>query len=165
MTSSVIDDPLVDVPCDCWGCLPPSADELRAQVAVAARRLDVAAPDWRSRVDRDALYMASGDRCVLGQVFDSYPAGMTALYGTTYPAEARVFGVWPPLREAWLAELDRVPTDASRDDRDLAVAGTRVTATAARTPLDELRASYVVVSAPVAPGRSALTELLVGSST
>lgn len=175
--------------CPCFNCSPPSPDELRTLVASAARRLDVAAPSWRSRLDRAALDMMSCINCVLGQVFGDYWTGLRALYGLeaafgtlTVPRDAQTFGVYAPLRAAWLAELDRTPTAASdpdgddddddddeggeEADRDLATAGTRVTAAVARRSLDALLARpYVVAPAPPGPGRSALTELLVGAST
>lgn len=104
--------------CGCYACGNATDAVRRALVRRAAARLDVVAPDWRSRVDPTTLDMNSCDRCVLGQVFGSYRVGLSALYGDARKGVADpgsiVFTGWVPV-ELWLEELIRdVPVSAGR---------------------------------------------------
>lgn len=38
-------------------------------------------PDWRTRIDRDQLWMGSFTQCVLGQLFGHFDDGVATLFG------------------------------------------------------------------------------------
>jgi hypothetical protein len=91
----------------------------RVAFYLAVRRLSTAVPAWRDRVDPDRLDMTCADRCVLGQVFGDYGAGLTALENVVLPEfHDRAFAPDFPVAP-WLAELRRYRTSRPVDDRDL----------------------------------------------
>lgn len=102
------------------GVVPPLADEYRPAVARGAgfltRVLD--GPEWRGEIDAKSLSIAHAGRCVLGQLFGSYGAGLLALGLSS--DQARIYGLQLALRhrqtslvipayraldEAWRGEL------------------------------------------------------------
>jgi hypothetical protein len=99
------------------GCGCVSRRAAAAAIRSAARRLDAALPaGWRDRVDRAALDLTDGRRCVLGQLYGDYLVGVTTLYaGNVWPADAVAFTGCVP-RDLWLAELDRDANVAPADD-------------------------------------------------
>lgn len=95
----------------------PSPSLERLAVRAAVRRLDAVRPGWRAAVDRDRLCMTDGYRCVLGQVFGDYVAGLVALGLTTSFLSANGHLADSAFRcdfpvEPWLVELDRDPAVA-----------------------------------------------------
>ena len=48
--------------------------------SMGAKYLDDYMPDWRDRVNEEYLSMASGQSCILGQVFGDYEAGINQIY-------------------------------------------------------------------------------------
>lgn len=82
-----------------------------AIVAEAATRLDARGPaDWFDRIDLDDLDVASVSRCVLGQVYESFSVGMSALYPATEirGRSAMAFGMASAdlFNRAWTAEIN-----------------------------------------------------------
>jgi hypothetical protein len=54
-------------------------EPLRAAVKRGSKVLDAAQPDWRTRIDLDALDVRICGMCVLGQLFDGYYSGVEVL--------------------------------------------------------------------------------------
>lgn len=101
--------------CPCRGCV--ALRDSDGLVREAAARLDAAAPDWYRRVRPLTLDLNSGERCVLGQVFGSYPAGLRALRVPGSDVVGLAF-TGAVSRDLWLAEVDRrLAADADGDDR------------------------------------------------
>lgn len=98
--------------------VPLAADRFEAKVARGAGFLDriLGAPQWRPQIDVGRLALASNQRCVLGQLYGTYGAGVEKL--RISPAEEIEFGVqltvpmqllysnaWDVLTEAWRRQL------------------------------------------------------------
>lgn len=106
----------------------PTTPTGRAELG--ARLLDDHRPGWATRVDLETLRMANCDRCVLGQVYGEYSAGLAALRETLADGETYLdfslrhgfyahmrekegggwaddpWGDWHELEAAWRREID-----------------------------------------------------------
>ena len=58
-----------------------TAGQLAERVAAGAALLDERAPGWRAKIDTAVLDLDSDERCILGQVFGGYVAGLESLGG------------------------------------------------------------------------------------
>lgn len=86
-------------------------DEVKKGIAL----LDSKVEGWRERIDVSKLDMASGDSCIVGQVFGSYGVGLDALgiesgrgYGF-YPAYSNdpTVANFNGLRSEWIIQLQQ----------------------------------------------------------
>lgn len=95
-------------------------EETRAAVRKGVSLLDEVAPDWREYIDKSRLLMHSGDRCILGELFGNYWAGLYILFGDFQSSLGVEHGFsmytklqdipgWNYLTEAWLEEIGGVP--------------------------------------------------------
>jgi hypothetical protein len=71
---------------------------------------DVAGQGWWDCIDLESLHMGEMNSCILGQLYGSYKAGLTALYGPNVDDDLSVehgftqdgpLGSWAPLTDAW----------------------------------------------------------------
>lgn len=85
-----------------------------ALVSAGARLLDQKSPDWRQKISTGNLVMFDGERCVLGQLFGGYGAGLDTLeidsgkdYGFYITDEnGEWLPQWAALRDAWINEIN-----------------------------------------------------------
>jgi hypothetical protein len=95
----------------------PSIAEDRA--AKGADLLDRERPGWAGKIDRKRLEIWRCSDCVLGQTFGGFGVGFIALGLNVGKAVAHGFALDPDvgsteLRDAWLAEIERRLSAASR---------------------------------------------------
>jgi hypothetical protein len=107
---------LLDSGADCLGdCCVDLTPELRCEaerlaLADAVALLDSHGPaGWRARVDPDRLDMNDPQRCVLGQLYESYADGLRTLYGEYLVGPGRTAFGGTFVTTGWLAELRRRP--------------------------------------------------------
>lgn len=61
-------------------CIKTPEEAAAERVARGIQFLDDSAwPDWRSKIDLDALYLYSSNECILGQIFGTYYDGLEEL--------------------------------------------------------------------------------------
>lgn len=98
----------------------PLDESREARVARGARLLDEKRPGWRTEIDRDHLDMTSDTDCVLGQLYERYAYGLSALNFGIGLLQAQRYGFIERRRDGsqdidgahalqvlWLAELDK----------------------------------------------------------
>ena len=83
-----------------------TAGQLAERVEAGAALLDERAPGWRAKIDTAVLDLNSDSRCILGQVFGGYVAGLESIGGRAvrhgfcveYPPDCAVV---KQLTQAW----------------------------------------------------------------
>ncbi len=92
-------------------------------VSRGAALLDKERPGWRDEIDISMLDLSDACYCILGQVFEHYDNGLSALLAFDEESEdlstviAHGFTIalpfsarqWQALQEAWIAELRKQP--------------------------------------------------------
>lgn len=82
--------------------------------ATGAKLLDEMLPHWQHRINLGKLTMEFKYKCILGQCYGDYNAGLAALEldedtaiscGFTQPADASSVSDWCDLEEAWREEI------------------------------------------------------------
>lgn len=78
-------------------------EEIVLRVKRGSTLLDERVPGWAQQVRLDELHMASGLRCILGQVYGEYTVGLAALNFGVDSREAVTHGfvITPSKEEGW----------------------------------------------------------------
>lgn len=79
-------------------------------VAQGAALLDQARPGWFNEINIEELNMATGDKCILGQLYGTYFYGMDVLdicWGHNFGFNVHNRGSYTELQENWLKEIEK----------------------------------------------------------
>jgi hypothetical protein len=84
---------------------------LRSKVRNGIALLDKAAPDWHWRINLGSLSIMHGDRCICGQLFQTYNYGLAALGLIDAQANSHGFQIggffedYPKIDRIWQEEI------------------------------------------------------------
>ncbi len=123
----VLPEPVSIHNCTCASCLQwdGKRDEALAKVLAAVdegvRLLDQVRPGWYDEINTETLDIASAYRCVLGQLYGDFVAGVEALNipsgGETYGFNAPYFIDFTPINDKWKGIIhDRLTSKTGQKD-------------------------------------------------
>lgn len=100
-------------------------------VQECAELLDEVMPDWYTKIDERLLNLTSGTKCIIGQLYGGYGAGMRKLFRES-PHQIKdeyILCLNDPYKKEWLAQIAlrkaaSGPTTFSTQGKHVAIPGT-----------------------------------------